>query len=420
MNYWRRQRFWPSMHYTFSVKEVTVNMSKVEEKVLSYINQEELLQLTMTLVGFATENPPADYSAISRFIFEEYSKLNMDVHLVEGQEGKPNVLARWQGKGVSQESLLLSGHMDVVPAGSGWVHDPFKATIEGNKLWGRGTADMKGAIAAQIIAVKALRQAGVDLKGDLYLGATVDDETAGSMGLRYVINEGWARLGWPRPTFHILGEPSNLQLYIAFKGRMWVKITLEGRSAHGGNPSAGINAIVKMTSLIDAILKLERLSHPLMGVDTINIGTIQGGEKTNIVPDACTITVDYRYVSPQNPEVIEKRLRDVIQNLADQDPQFKLKEFEIFENRSPREISSDNHYIQNLKRITERITGKESRFGGVLSAGDAYWTLSAGIPAVFYGPGSLSVAHTNAEYLPIDELVAAAKIFALYVLQILG
>lgn len=392
----------------------------IEQEILAHIDEEELLNLTTKLVGFPTENPPADYTLISHFIAEEYRKLNMDVRIVAGQEDKPNVIARWQGNGASTECLMLSGHMDVVPAGGGWDHDPFKPLLEGNRLWGRGTADMKGAIAAQIIAVKALRKAGLELKGNLYLGATVDDETAGTMGLRYVINEGWTKLGWPRPTFHILGEPSSLQLFIAFKGRMWVKITLEGRSAHGGNPSAGINAIEKMTALIQAITGLERLGHPQMGSDTINIGTIQGGEKTNIVPDACSITVDYRYVSPQNPEVIERRLKDVIAKLSAQDPQFKLKEFEIFESRSPREVSSENKYIQNLKEITERVTGREANFGGVLSAGDAYWTLSAGIPAVFYGPGSLGVAHTSKEFLPIDELVSAAKIFALYTLQTVG
>ena len=92
---------------------------------------------------------------------------------------------------------------------------------------------MKGALAAQLLAVKALLKAGVKPNGDLYLFATVDDETAGTMGLRYIVREGLERLGWPKPTFHILVEPSSLNLYVAFKGRMWVRIALQGRSAHG-------------------------------------------------------------------------------------------------------------------------------------------------------------------------------------------
>lgn len=389
----------------------------LEHKVLSNISQEDVIKLTQELVAMPTENPPADYERISKFIAQEYSILGLEVKFISGQAGKPNVCGRWVGDGTSTETLMLSGHMDVVPAGEGWKHDPFQAVLEGNQLLGRGTADMKGALAAQIIAVRALREAGVKPKGTLYLCATVDDETAGPMGLRYVINEGLDKLGWPKPTFHLLGEPSSLNLFIAFKGRIWVKLTVGGQSAHGGNPAAGVNAIEKMMALIQEILQFERQAHPLMGVDTINIGTIQGGEKTNIVPDQCSVTIDYRFVAPQTSDDLEHRILEAIERMKAKDPQFTLKEFSVFERRDPREVPQNDPYLVSLKGLTEEITMKNAAFAGVLSAGDAYWTLSAGIPAVFYGPGSLSVAHTNKEFVPVDELVAAAKIFALYALR---
>jgi acetylornithine deacetylase/succinyl-diaminopimelate desuccinylase-like protein len=109
----------------------------------------------------------------------------------------------------------------------------------------------------------------------------------------------------------------------------------------------------------------------------------------------------------------------VIAAIAARDAAFSVKEFTVFERRDPREVSSENRYLQLLKGTTETVTGRPTQFGGVLSAGDAYWTLSAGIPAVFYGPGDLGVAHTNKEFVPIDELVAASKIFALYALAML-
>lgn len=395
-------------------------MTDLEQRILNYFDKDELVELVKKLVAFPSENPPADYSAISEFVINEYKKLGLEVKTVSGQPGKPNVCSRWQGDGSSDKTLLMSGHMDVVPAGTGWQHDPFKATVIGNKLSGRGTNDVKGTLAAQMMAVKALKEAGVKLKGNLYLFATVDDETAGPMGTRYIINEGWEQLGWPKPTFHILGDPTDLDIYIAFKGRMWSKITLEGKSAHGGNPSAGVNAIEKAMALAQKVLSFERLSHPLMGVDTINIGTIQGGEKTNIVPSSCSMTIDYRYVSPENSEIIEQRLLSSMAELAEKDPDFKVKEFSIFERRDPLEVPPDNPYVLELKKVTEQITGKPSKLGGFLSAGDAYYTLSKGIPAVVYGAGSLSVAHTNQEFVPIDELLASAKILALYALHILG
>jgi succinyl-diaminopimelate desuccinylase len=392
----------------------------LEQSILANISKQELIDLTCRLVAFKSENPPADYTAIAQFLHHEYQTAGLEVQIVAGQQDKPNVCARWKGSGESTEILLLSGHMDVVPSGEGWSHDPFDATVINNCLSGRGTADMKGALAAQLLAVKALLKAGVRPKGDLYLFATVDDETAGTMGLRYIVREGLERLGWQKPTFHILGEPSSLNLFVAFKGRMWVRIALQGRSAHGGNPQAGVSAIEKMTLLLPEFLRIERLTHPLMGTDTINIGTIQGGEKTNIVPDTCVVTIDYRYVAPQTSADIEAKLQQAIARAAARDSDIKLKEFKVFERREPQELPQDNKYFQSLKSITEEVLERSVTFGSVLSAGDAYWTISAGIPAVFYGPGDLKVAHTNQERVPLDELEAAARIFALYTLRMIA
>jgi succinyl-diaminopimelate desuccinylase len=392
----------------------------LEQSILANISKQELIDLTRRLVAFKSENPPADYTAIAQFLHHEYQTAGLEVQIVAGQQDKPNVCARWKGSGESTEILLLSGHMDVVPSGESWSHDPFDATVINNCLSGRGTADMKGALAAQLLAVKALLKAGVQPKGDLYLFATVDDETAGTMGLRYIVREGLERLGWPKPTFHILGEPSSLNLFVAFKGRMWVRIALQGRSAHGGNPQAGVSAIEKMMLLLPEFLRIEKLTHPLMGTDTINIGTIHGGEKTNIVPDTCIVTIDYRYVAPQTSADIEAELQQAIARAAARDPEIKLKEFSVFERREPQELPQDNKYFQSLKSITEEVIERPVNFGGVLSAGDAYWTISAGIPAVFYGPGDLKVAHTNKERVPLDELEAATRIFALYTLRMIG
>ena len=383
------------------------------------IDKGELVRLTTELVGMPTENPPADYREIAPYVKALYESIGLETKIVAGDPNKPNVCARLKGTGESDEVLLLSGHTDVVPAGAGWATEPYKATAIDGKLFGRGTVDMKGALAAQFMAAKSIVDSGVKLKGDLYLFATVDDETAGKMGLRYMVEKGFSELGWALPTFHILGEPSNLDLYIAFKGRMWVKITLEGKSAHGGNPSAGINAIEHMAALIASITALSRESHPLMGTDTINIGTIAGGEKVNIVPNACTITVDFRYVAPQTSGEIEAKLQAAIRQTASNFPNIKVKEFDVFERREPVEVRADNRYISSLKEVTEKVLGRGVQYSGVLSAGDAYWTVSNDIPAVFFGPGDLGVAHTNQEFIPLEELYASAEIFRDYIIKLL-
>lgn len=396
-------------------------MTELEQKVLANINKEELIELTRKLCAIDTINPPADYSVSHKLMEELYKSIGLETHIFQGQEGKPNVGGRWKGTGEKKDILLISGHQDVVPLGNGWdIPNPMDIVERDGNLIGRGVVDMKGSLAAQFIAVKALKAAGVELKGDLYLFSTVDDETAGTMGLRYVVGKGFAEYGWPKPTFHILGEPTELKLDVAFKGRMWIKITLEGKGAHGGNPSAGINAIEKMTKLIPRILAIPRMQHPLMGEDTINLGTIEGGTKTNVVADTCSLTIDYRYVTPHTSEDIEAGLKAVIAKLAEEDPEVKLSGFEVFERREPKEVAQDIPDMQRLKALTEEVTGKETGFAGVLSAGDSYWTIMDGIPAAFYGPGSMSVAHTNKECISIEQLVQACQIFALYALRTLG
>lgn len=393
-------------------------MGPMEEKVLANIHRQDLLDLTRRLVGIDTQNPPGDYTVCHRVMQDLYEGLGLETHVFQGAEGKPNVGGRWQGSGEKPDILMLSGHMDVVPVGTGWeVAAPLQPEVKEGRLIGRGVADMKGSLAAQYLAVKAVKESGVKLKGSLYLFATVDDETAGKLGLRYVVREGLANFAWPRPTFHILGEPTELKLCVAFKGRMWLRLTLQGKAAHGGNPGAGINAIEKMAKLIPAILALSRQHHPLMGEDTINIGTIAGGQKTNVVADSCTVTLDYRYVYPQTSAEVEARLKRVIAEAASGDPDIKLAGYEVFERREPLEVPQGLPQMTSLKALTEEVTGRPTAFNGVLSAGDSYWTITAGIPAVFYGPGSLTVAHTNKEYIDIAELEAAAKIFALYILR---
>ncbi len=398
---------------------MNTKIDAIEQTVLEHIHRDQLIELTQKLVALQTENPPADYTVIAKFMTKLYQSIGLEVHTVAGEANKPNIGARWKGTGEKKDILLLSGHMDVVPAGSGWPSNPFQAVLHDNCLFGRGTADMKGALAAEFLAVKALKKANVSLKGDLYLFATVDDETAGTMGLRYVVQEGLKKLGWEKPTFHILGEPSQLKLCVAFKGRMWIRIGIAGRSAHGGNPSAGINAIEKMVKLLPEFLAIERQTHPLMGVDTLNIGTIDGGEKTNIVPDQCSITLDYRFVAPQTSAQIEEKLKAVIARSIARDSDIVINEFTVFERREPQEVSQNNPYLQSLKKVTEEVIGHETSFNGVLSAGDSYWTILAGVPVAFYGPGDMGVAHTNKEHLPIDELVAAARIFSRYAVRTL-
>ena len=393
-------------------------MENLKQKVLANIDREELIRLTKELCAIDTQNPPADYSISSEYMKKLYEELGLETCIFQGEEGKPNVGARWCGTGEKAEKIMFSGHMDVVPVGTGWhISNPLEVEEKEDYLYGRGVVDMKGSLIAQYLAVKALKKANINIKGDLYLFSTVDDETAGKMGLKYIINEGLDIQGWDKPSFHILGEPTDLTLCSAFKGRMWIRIAVKGKSAHGGNPKAGINAIEKMMAFLKDLLAIPRMSHALMGEDTINIGTIEAGSKTNVVPDSCVATIDYRYVAPQSSQDIEAKIKAVINGIMAQDSDFEIEKFEVFERREPLEVDQTLENMQVLKSITEAVKGSATKFSGVLSAGDSYWTITNSIPAVFFGPGSMSVAHTSNECINITELENACKIFALFALE---
>ena len=339
----------------------------MEEKVLARIDTEGLLKLAQELIRIESTNPPADYSIISSHLFETLKALGMETLILEGTPGKKNVFGLWRG--ASQEKvLLLSGHTDVVPAGdkASWSHDPFGAEVHDGWLWGRGAVDMKGAIAAQIFAAKAVIDSKVPLASSLMLGCTVDDEIAGSWGMKYAIEKGLPSIGWPKPMAHLLGEANDLNVSGSFKGRLWCRLLTKGKAAHGGEPALGVNAIDQMIKLIDRFRSLPRLRHPLMGEDTFNLGLIEGGQKVNIVPDSCTAHIDLRMCAPGSADGYEDSLRKVIEELKKEDSKFEASEFQVYERRDPIEMVQDHPLIDVMKgcirSVNKRSLNSRERF----------------------------------------------------------
>ena len=392
----------------------------MESKALSALDHEYLVSLTQKLVRMRTPNPPADYSEIYPEMKSMMESLGLEVKVMQGMEGKPNVVGLWRGSDPTAPTLLLDAHMDVVPAGEGWDVDPWAAEIRDGAIWGRGTADMKHSLAIMITVARALKDAGFKPKGNLMIAATNDDETAGKFGLKYVIEEGIAKAGWPQPDFHFLLEPSNWNVNVAFKGRVWIKVTVKGRSAHGGTPEKGINAITKMIELIGRLLSIKRHSHPLMPSDTINVGTIQGGEKTNIVPDTCTATFDYRFVGPCSGDQATQRFRNVVATLEQEDPEFTVTEFEVFENRDPVEADPKAYPLTLLADTVKDVSGRPGKPGGTLSAGNSYWSLRRGLTATMTGPGDPGIIHTSKEHITLKDLSEGARIVAAFTVRFIG
>jgi succinyl-diaminopimelate desuccinylase len=395
-------------------------MDKREKNALGHMDMNRLIQLARQLIQIPSINPPGEYGDISALLHDEMNSIGLKTALLEGGSGRPNILGMLSGSELRGPVLMLSGHTDVVSPGdpSSWKWPPFAGSISDDKIWGRGAVDMKGALAASVMAMDAVVRAGVKLKGTVMMGATVDDETAGPWGMKYVLEKGLQSLGWPLPSFHVLGEANNLNITGAFKGRFWAKISVRGKQAHGGEPHAGVNAIEKMIKLLSETRTLCRLRHPLMGRDTLNIGKIQGGEVVNVVPARCTAHIDFRMCSPDQAEEAVKRLRNIIRGLEEEDTEFRLDELEVYELRDPVEVASNHPLVKTIAGCVESVTGRAAAFEGSLSAGDLYHSLKRGIPGVWIGAGDGSLRHAANECIAIKDLVNMARVYVLLILRV--
>jgi acetylornithine deacetylase/succinyl-diaminopimelate desuccinylase family protein len=381
------------------------------------VDGEATIDLARRLVQIPTVNPPGDYAEISQVLRGEIERAGLEVVVMEGQPGKPNVFGLLRASRPAARTILLSGHMDVVGPGdlSAWRHPPFAASIADGAMWGRGTVDMKGALAAQLAAIRAVKAVYGALPVNVMFGATVDDEIAGDMGHRYVLDWGLEAAGWPRPDFHVLGEASGLQIISAFKGRVWVKLAVRGKSAHGGSPHEGVNAIEKLMEFVARLKARPRPAHPLLGEDTLNVGTIRGGTRVNAVADHCEVQLDLRFGGSTGSDAVAA-LRRAINEFQRDDATFVPAGLEVLEQRDAASVDAGKPEIAMVRRAIARVTGREPALGGALSAGDAYYSLKAGIPGVWVGPGDVRMLHAPNEHLPLGELLLAGRVYASIVL----
>jgi succinyl-diaminopimelate desuccinylase len=314
-------------------------------------------------------------------------------------------------------ALLYNGHLDTVPVGSEkWVHDPFEGVVSEGKIWGRGTADMKGGLVALMVAAKALAEARIPLQGDLIIAATAGEE-ADSLGATAVV----ARSDLGPVQAIVIPEPSYNDVYVAEKGAFWLEITTQGKTAHGSMPEMGRNAVMMMVALIGELSKMPfpYKEHPLLGGFSQSINTITGGVKTNVVPDQCVITVDMRTVPGQDHRAILKQVEDLIADLSRRTPDFKAS-VKVTNDRAPVETSPNEPAVQTFADIVAEVAGERPVPKGVRYYTDAVAFVPVlKAPMIICGPGDAKLAHQPNEHVEISKLVQAARIYTLAAAKLL-
>ncbi len=315
---------------------------------------------------------------------------NARIELRDVEPGRPNVVARFADSDGKKPRILLAPHTDTVSVG-GMTIDPFGAEVREGRVWGRGATDTKGTMAAMLWALREIRERIPSLGRELWFAGLCSEE-AGQHGALALAKE-------ERFDFVIAGEPTGLDAVIAHKGPLWLTLTTRGHAVHAAAPGLGDNAIYKMADALRCIRDelapaLAALSHPLLGATTISAGTVNGGIKTNIVPDTCRAEVDIRTVPGEDPlDRVTAALRRASPGI------------EITHICAPPMLTNESHpVIASLKNHGSRCVGAPW-------FSDAAVFARNGVPAIALGPGSIAQAHTRDEWIAIADLEKGAQFF---------
>ena len=323
--------------------------------------------------------------------------------------GRASVVGELRGEKESS-TMMFNGHIDTVPIGdrSSWTVDPLKGEVIRGKIYGRGAADMKGGIAAMIAACRTLVNSGVKLGGNLMLTFVGDEEVKG-MGVQDLLHRGY------KADYAVVGEPTSLRVQTAHRGVANIRIVSRGKACHASTPQKGHNAIYDMSKvclvLKDLSLIYKEKKHPLLGMPTINVGTIHGGVKSNIVPDYCEIMVDRRLIPGEKVKEVVREIERAIAGSSIQGGNIRVDVDQVSE---PSETPPDERIVVEARKAVSNVTGKDNGISGFVASSDMRFLVNYGkIPTIILGPGNLDQAHIADEYIDIDQVVDATKIYAL-------
>jgi succinyl-diaminopimelate desuccinylase len=399
-------------------------LKMVEETVLRFIDEDEVINLTRELIKiksvYRPEAADGNEEKVARFVEDYLQKMGLEVHYEEVVPGRPNVIAIYDS-GRPGKSLLFEAHTDVVTEGDpdAWSYDPFGAVVENGRIYGRGACDTKGNLAAAISAVHAIKKSGVALTGKIILCIPCDEEGM-MIGIKDFIRRGWAE----GVDGAIICEPEENQLCIAQKGAMRAVIKTYGKMAHGAMPLTGINPNTRMAKLIVELEKLEQREkervgeHPYLGwpsiTPTILRSPVKGEPQINVVPDQCVAALDIRTVPGQDHGSLQRQMKEIINDLGKEDPHFKAS-IEVIEERPWTETDRENGIVVAVADAYREITGQTPVYNGVPGATDGTF-----LHIVTTGAGDRHIPHHADEYVEIEELIETTKIYTLAALKFLN
>jgi len=376
--------------------ELKVDRDFIKE-VLIQLVQTDSRNPSMVADGPGEEN-------IGSVLADLMEEMGLQVRTIDLAPGRVNVVGRLQGTGKGR-SLILNGHMDTV--GVDEMEDPFSGYIKDGRLYGRGSQDMKGSLAAMLGSIKALVDSGITLAGDVILTAVADEENQ-SLGTIELVKSLKADAA-------IVTEPTDLQVVSAHRGWIWYEVEVEGKAAHGSRFQDGKDAILLMGRFLVELEKfsaelIQREGHPLTGPPSIHTSLIEGGSDMCTYPPRCTVSIERRTVSGETEPRVAKEIQDIINKLNDEDPEFVAK-LSLIAERAPLDTDSDSRIMKALKDAYEKQQGESARITGAAYWTDAALLAEAGMESVLIGPVGEGL-HSAVEWVDLQSVYDLAEILA--------
>lgn len=394
------------------------------------IDRDRLIDRLSAMVQIPSINPfgqadtgPTGEANYASYLLAAFDQLGLQTGQHEVEPGRPNVWGVLGNR--TGPSLALAGHTDTV--GVIGYDDPFSGRVADGRVYGRGSCDMKAAFAAYLEVAQILSESEVDLNGSLIIAGLVDEEYAMLGSADWGQSTGgqstWDQSTGAYPTIDqaILGEPTNLAVCSSHLGQFGLKIKTFGSAVHSSVPELGVNAIDKMGRVIEVLGDYrddiaKRDPHHLCGTGRINPGVIRGGDIAAIVPDYCELEVDRRLPPGQTGADVAADLRSYLDPLASSDPDFRYELSEPTWNIAALDTPADAAIAVSMQQATAAVE-RPSELVAFPAATDGP---NLGVPTIICGPGGLAQAHTTDEWVDIDEVVDAARIYLRTVLDLLA
>ena len=325
---------------------------------------------------------------------------------------RANIIAQIKSAG-RRGALLFACHLDTVgPGEASWKYPPFAGIESEGRIYGRGSADMKGGIAAVVTAIRQIVESGVKLEGDIILFAAAGEETDSCGAKRFVRDCG----GISELAGIVIPEPTDFEVITAHRGLLWLKVTTRGKATHGSTPELGVNAIASMRAVLDELenYKIRFEPHKLLGECCMSINTIVGGKAINVVPDKCDIGIDIRTLPAQKHQDIIADFQKIFTKLRQKNPEFDA---DVSIVREVKALETDSS-CDFVKEFCSAAGINETRAVGFTTDGPYFASLGA--PVVIFGPGKPELCHKPDEYIEIADVEKAVEYYKNIILEFLS